>query len=98
MVAKRGRRPRADERATARTEIRWTLAELRNLRAMAAANHGGSLSDLFRLSLVAAADDEGRPAPVNLSQETIDRIFERELARRIASGRIAAAAGKSGQE
>lgn len=83
-MAKRGARPRAGERATERTEIRWTLAELRAVRELARVN-GTTFADLVRLGLLNLASEDGSATTLVLNQDLIDRIV---------SGNISAAPRK----
>ena len=72
-MAKRGPRPRADERATARIELRVTLNEMRSLRTFAARD-GLTIADLLRLAALDLATDSGDDGPLTLGRRLLDRI------------------------
>lgn len=72
-MAKRGPKLRAGERASARIEVRLTLKEAREIRALAHFNQV-SIADLIRVRLLEAADHSGKPIRLALSADLIDRI------------------------
>ena len=88
MAKRRGPKPRAGERATAKTDIRWTLAELAQVRELARVNNT-TLADLIRLAVLNLASEDGSPTTLVLSPDLIDRIV---------SGHISAEAKQSNQE
>lgn len=81
-MAKRGRPPRAGERATERIELRLTLDELRAVRALAKAN-GATVADAIRLAVVGMAADAGEKPPVLLGRRLIGRIVAGSNSRRV---------------
>jgi hypothetical protein len=73
-MPKTGRPSRAGERATARIELRLTLAELRAVRALARAN-GASIADTLRLTVLELAADAGERTPIVLGRRLLDRLI-----------------------
>ena len=70
---RRGRPPRAGERARARIELRLTLAEARAFNALATAN-GTTVADMIRLAVADFAADAGRQEPVILGRAVLDCV------------------------
>lgn len=95
----RGRKPRAEHRAEGRIEVRLTLAELRQVREMAD-RHDCSIADMVRMALLDTNIELNEPTAAILvkGQDLIDRVVNRELARRrIVAGRNKSQAADLGQ-
>jgi hypothetical protein len=59
-----------------------TIVEARTVQRLARANRC-TVADLIRLTLLEAADDCGRPAPLVLGEELIARIVASQKSRRV---------------
>jgi hypothetical protein len=73
------------EPARQRVEVRFTLGELRTLRALARAN-GASVADTLRLAVLESAAEAGE-SPVIQGRRVLDRIVAGSNSRRGARSR-----------